>query len=395
MKQQFIFILVSRGLASVLNALAFIWLGRLVGVELVGILGIVTSITSFVFLVADFGMATFLSRERARGNADHVAGALIFNVTTTLVFGALLTIALTVLASLGVVPWAVILLGLAAALEKNTETSLSVPIADKKKFVPAFNVLLRRALALAAFGVAIVSGLDPVLAFCLGTAAAAVAGQIQIRSWMRGRVNSVGHVSIARLRDVAHLAWPFWISNVSAGARQLDITIVGLFTSAYSAGLYSASSKIMNPFRLIPSTLTALVVPHVARQGKATARKTALKITALFLATFIVIVPASLFSEPLVVFLMGSEFSGAGAIFALMLLGLPFVALAPPLGSVLQSQGHEKFVGLNGTVFAILTIAFVALGALLSGGEGAALGLGLSYVFKCVSLFIRIVRKLK
>lgn len=395
MKQQFLFILISRGLASVLNALVFVWLGRLVGVELVGVLGIVTSITSFVFLIADFGMATFLSRERARGNVDHVSGALMFNVTSTLVFGALLTIALAAFAAVGVVPWAVVLLGLAAALEKNTETTLSVPIADKKKFVPAFNVLLRRALALIAFGAAVLAGVDPVLAFCLGTAAAAVAGQIQIRTWMRGRVDPVGPVSFARLKDTAQQAWPFWISNVTAGARQLDIPIVGLFASAYSAGLYSASSKIMNPFRLIPSTLTALVVPHVARQGKATARKTAMKISALFLATLVVIVPASLFSEPLVVFLMGEEFSGGGAIFALMLLGLPFVALAPPLGSVLQSQGQEKFVGLNGTIFAIVTIGFVVVGALLSGGEGAALGLGLSYVLKCLSLFVRIVRHLK
>ncbi|QJU54582.1 oligosaccharide flippase family protein [Herbiconiux sp. KACC 21604] len=395
MKQQFLFILISRGLASVLNALAFVWLGRLVGVELVGVLGIVTSVTSFVFLIADFGMATFISRERARGNEDLVIGALRFNTTSTIAFGFLLTIALAVFALLGVVPYAVILLGLAAALEKNTETTLSVPIADKKKFVPAFNVLLRRALALVAFGAAVLVGIDAVLAFCFGTAAAALAGQIQIRSWMRGKVSHETPFTAGQLKDVAQRAWPFWISNVTAGARQLDIPIVGLFASAYSAGLYSASSKIMNPFRLIPSTLTSLVVPHVARQSSTTARRTALKLTALFMATLIVLIPASFLSETLVVFLMGPEFAGGGTIFALMLVGLPFVALAPPLGSVLQSQGQERFVGFNGTVFAVLTIVLVALGAIVAGGEGAAAGLAVSYLLKCVSLHVRILRVLK
>lgn len=395
MKQQFIFILVSRGLASVLNALVFVWLGRIVGVELVGVLGIITSVTSFVFLLADFGMATFLSRERARGNAELVSGALRFNVVSTMLFGLLTTVGLLVMTIAGVVPAAVVLLGLAAALEKNTETTLSVPIADKRKFVPAFNVLLRRALALAAFGIGIMSGADAVLSFCLGTAAAAVAGQLHIRSWMRGKVSHPGRLTWGQLKDVATRAWPFWLSNVTAGARQLDIPIVGLLASAYSAGLYSASSKIMNPFRLIPSTLTALVVPHVARQGTASARRTAFKLTGLFLSTLIVLVPASFLSETLVVALMGPKFSGSGTIFALMLVGLPFVALAPPLGSVLQSQGHERFVGFNGTVFAIVTIVLVVLGAIVAAGEGAAAGLGVAYALKCASLLLRITRKLR
>ncbi|MEF2977454.1 oligosaccharide flippase family protein [Subtercola sp. YIM 133946] len=394
MKQQFIFLVISRGAASVLNALSFVWLGRLVGVELVGILGIVTSVTAFIFVLADFGMATYISRERARGNDDVVIGALRFNVASTVSVGVLLTIALATFAAASALPWSTVLLGLASALEKNTETSLSVPIADKKKFVPAFNVLLRRGFTLIAFGVSLWIGLDPVLAFCIGTASAAVVGQLNIRTWMRGKVKSTTKWSAAQLRSVAGAAWPFWISNVTATARTLDISIVGWVASPYSAGLYSAASKIMNPFRLIPSTLTALIVPYAARQDSATARKTSLKLVALFMSSLVIVIPASFFSNYLVVFLLGEPFKGGGLIFALMLVGLPFVALAPPLGSVLQSQGEEKFVSFNGIVFAAVTILMVAVGALISGGEGAALGLGISYVLKCVSLLRRSLKVL-
>ncbi len=395
MRRQFIVLLFSRGLASVLSAVAFIYVGRIAGVEVVGLIGVVTSVTAFIFIVGDLGMSTFVAREQAKQHFGVVAGALRLNVLSSVALGLIVTLVLVGLWGLGSLPWALALIGISAAVEKNTETALSVPIAEGQPWIPAINVLLRRFFALVVFGGLVFAGVEPIEGFCIGLAVAAVIGQIHARVAISGLLVERQKITGADLADVLRRAWPFWATNVMSAARTLDVSIVGLLSSTYTAGLYAAATKVINPLRLVPSTLTSLVVPYASRQDKTGARSTALRLIALFSASLLVVIPASIFGEPLVVLLMGEDFRDAGLIFSILLIGLPFVALAAPLGSVLQGQNDERFVTYNGTIFAILTLAFAAVGTIVWGGEGAAIGVSAAYFIKCIALYIRIVRTLR
>lgn len=384
MKAQFIVVLASRLAASALQALMFILFGRISGVEILGITSAVIGVAQFVSIVADIGMSTYLSKSRASGREAAVHSAIRLNAITAIsyaVAGCVLVLALFRGAEL-VVCLALIVVWM--ALEKSTETLLSIPIADGRKWTVACNVLIRRGASLGAFLAALAFTSSPI-AFGLGLLIGGLLGQIQARVVANAAMRPI--VDHQKLSTTFKAGLPFLVSNVTAQARILDVSIVGLVAGPTSAGLYSAASRIINPFMLVPSTMTALVMPYATRGDSRRAVRTGLTLTAMLLAFGVLLIPVMLYSEDVLVILFGSSFAAGAPMLVWLLIALPFVALSSPLGTILQSQNLQRSVAINGVVFSVVTIVALVIGAILLGAVGAAMGIAVSYLVKCVSLW--------
>jgi O-antigen/teichoic acid export membrane protein len=388
MKMQFVVFLGSRVAASALQALTFIALGRLAGANVLGTIAIWIGVSQFIAVISDFGMSTYLSKSRAIANTAGVRAAVSLNVALTICFVTIGAIAAAAVGDGLIWKLSLFLLVASAALEKSTETLLSIPIADGKKWGVAMNVLARR---LAAFGFFLaLAPITPVtLAFAIGTFTGAVIGQLQSRLSTR---NDFGiPASKQSLLSTLRAGFPYMVSNVTAQVRLLDVSIVGMFAGSAAAGTYGAASRVVNPFMLIPTTMTALVMPYSARQRGSSSVRTAAILTGLFILIGLALIPAIVFSDQIIGFLFGPQFEGGGPALRYLLISLPFVALSSPLGTILQSQDHEKAVATNGLIFFIVVLLSVVLGALVGGGTGAAVAIGSAYLLKCLSLWIIIL----
>ena len=376
----------ARGLGSLANALMFVWVAREISLAEVGRLGAITSAMTFLFLITDLGLATYMPRQWARGFASEVRRGLRINAQASTVGIAIACSAIVVLQSadiLGMFGYSYVLLALALGLEKNTDTGLSLAIAVGARYLPLHSLLIRRLSSVAIFGSLLALEVQPLAGFCIALACGGVFGQLHYRRWAR-RFGRMGNG--ASTASVLKASTSFALANISGSARLLDTAIIASVVGVVGAGPYSAAVRLVNPFALVPAALTEVLVPHSAAMRGVDARKLGLRLVLAGLSALVVCGVGAFFAEDVVRLILGSRYGRTSPIFAVLLLGLPFVFLSSPLGSVLQGQGKERLVAWNGLVFGVLLLGLIALGAFVGGGLAAAAAIGLVYAFKCVVL---------
>ncbi|GIG28937.1 lipopolysaccharide biosynthesis protein [Cellulomonas marina] len=387
MKRQFLVLLVSRGLASVLQAVLFAVLARSVSAHDFGLVTALQGILAVVLVLTGLGMPGLVSRARARGEDATVAGALRLTWTTGLVTVVLTAGVLAVAAALGALPLALVLVAATLTVERTTDAALNVPVADGEVTSSGLPVVLRRALAIALLLPATAWGADPLWAY----GAAGLVGALAAQLWTQRlvRVEAPGRTPVRAL--VAEGA-PYMWNTAAAQTRQLDVTVVAAVLSPGAAGAYAAASKLVAPALLVPQTIASLVLPRASRGTAHQARRLVRPLLLAGAASLVVVVPLALLAEPVVTLVMGERYAGSAGTFRWLLVGMPFAALSAPLAAVLQGQGRAREAATNGLLFAVVLLGGVAAGAVLAGGEGAAIGLSLSFVVRTVALLAQIRR---
>lgn len=374
MKSQFLALTAARVLAACLQAGTYILLSRLVAVDTFGSVGVIVSAGAFILLVTDWGITGVLSRARTRGSNALVRGCLRINDTTSLAvgFGA----AIATLAASGSLALSVF--ALSVVYERNSETQLSVFYADGHRGIPLVSVVARRLVALAAFAGTAAAGLDGLWAFVLGQALGITLAQLYQRRGLHRLGIGEGRVGLrALLKETRH----FWLGAMLGQVRLLDTVVVAVATTTLAAGVYSAAQRLTSPALLLPAALSQVLLPYATRSVDGS-KRVARQITFAFAATYIVIVPACVFSSEVLGFVFGPDYASGGAILTWVLLGLPLVALTGPLAAILQGQGKEAVVSRNSAAFAVLAVAGMCAGVALDGAEGLAAGLTIASLLR-------------
>lgn len=388
MKIQFVLIFASRVLSAVIQALAIILLARWVDVQVFGYVSIVLGTSAVIFGITDWGLSSFVPRARAKGQHALVRAGLRFHWQTNLVAGtAVATVVGVTMASNGDLGW-LCLLPFALALEQVVEIRLTVKIADGSRGGAMVSVLLRRIVSFGVFVLLFFSGLGAVASYGLSMVVGAVVGWVHVvfltRSALLGRTRNV------RIGEIIPELVPLWIANLSSQSRTLDVAIVGGATSVAAAGLYSAAFRFSNPLMLAAGAAVSVVLPHSARISLHDARKLGRRIALIVsVASLPLLIPMFYAREVLSIF-FGQEFEDARIAFVFALAVVPFMSVAWPLGGILQGQGFQKFVALNASVFAIINLLAILLGAAFWGASGAAAGLAVVAVARTISLFVRL-----
>ncbi|WP_227496992.1 oligosaccharide flippase family protein [Planctomonas psychrotolerans] len=382
MKAQFVALLVSRGAGALLLAISFVLVARWAGPSDFGILSAILAVGAVYFVIVDLGLSSFISRASAKGHLGDVATALRLNTISSVLGGVVAAGAITLFAAGQQLPAGLLVLGLSMALEKNVDTALAVSIARGNKTTPAVSILVRRALTLGLLAALYAAGTDPILAYAYATLASSLVGQFLARRALADDYRYTGQ----RTPSLWRAAFPFLLANLTASSRNLDILIVTTTSGSQMAGLYAAAQRLTSPFMLIPSTIATLVLPAGAKGTPRRAARIAWKLTGIHLGLLALLMGVAVFADPLVRLLLGTDFAASAPILAWTLAAFPFIALASPLGGLLQSQGHERVVATNGIVFSIVLIVALIIGSLLFGGVGAAQALTAVYVAKSVSL---------
>lgn len=389
MTGQFAVILFSRLAGAVIQALVGIVLARSVLAAEYGQITALTGALLFWFIVCSVGIPSYLGRARALERRGDVSTGLLLNIITSAVGAA---VAAAVLIS-GVVPLSLgavlLLLVVGTALDKNVDASMTVAIADGERIAPAVSVLLRRVATAAVFFGALLAGLDGILAYCVGMAAGPLIGQVHANIVLARAGVPIGHGT--KWTRVLRDALPFAVNDIAIQSRTLDVAVTAVGAGATSAGLYSAASKLVSPFELVSSTLASVVLPRATKMTHGQARRTTLLLSAAAASLFVPVVVIAAFAELLIVFVLGAQYAGAAAPFAVLLFALPFVALASPCSSLLQGRGRQRFIAVLSAVFAVVTIVCIAIGAVAAGAVGAAVAVLVTSTAKTIVLLWRLL----
>lgn len=389
MRKQAIYLIVGRGLASALQAATIILLARSITIASFGIVNAVTGFLLAMGMVLDLGLSTYLIKARALGDSGRVVVILKIYSILTMASASISAVVIAALATRFNFDIAISLLGISAALERNVETLVAIPIADGDRFTPSINVLARRSVALALFSAGLVLHLNPLLVFSASQLMSGVVGRTLLIRRLGRNGSKVPTISKVR---VIREALPFLVSNVAGQARTIDTSLVSALAGANSGGLYAAAIKLTNPLLLIPQSLSAVVLPHAARASVLEVKKIAIRLVAFHIALLIGLIPGMIFARPVMELAFGTRYAAASSILVWALASLPFIGLSTALESILQGQERQRFVSLNGSLFLAVTLVLLVSSTLLYGPTGAAISIFASFAMKDIVLFLGVAR---
>lgn len=379
--------------AAALQAVTFGALAVLVGPSDLGVVGSVVAALTVLQAVWDLGLSTYLVRTRAETPDDgRVRSAVVLNRLTT---GPLLASAavagwlvLVVLGGGSLAP--VLPLAVWAAAERNAETVAGIAIADGRAPLATANLVVRRAVAAAGFAALCAGGTEPVLAYGTAMATGSLLSVVWLNAANRRRLPEGRRVPLSQ---VVREARPFWVNTVAVQARNLDVPIVALTGGTTAGGLYSLASRMTVPLRLVPTSLAVALLPHATRASDAAARRRVLSHLAWLVsgvaAVYVLLaacVPALVEALPVL-----HEYRPAVLPVQIMLLALPFGAVASVCTSLLQGYGDAGFVSRAAVTMSVVTLVGAGFGALVAGAAGAALAYGVALLLQAALLAQRLV----
>lgn len=389
--RQFVWVSGGRVLAAVLQALSMVLLVRSVSPAEFGFFAATYGVITIPQTLMDLGLPTLVIRERAKdSSARVVTAALQLNNRLAAVMAVALLLALTVLGFTANSQFLLLLpFAIWAAAERNADAWLGVVFADGDAWVNTLNLVGRRLGNLALFTVLTTStGLDPVLAFALSSAGAAVVSWSFAHRYVAPRLPAPTAMTA---RSLVAQSYPYWINSVATQARNLDTAVASIVAGTGQAGLYAASSRLTNPLRILPTSLASVLLPAASKRTSRTMGPLVTLVgasTAGFAALYGVLALVIPLGVPLV---LGEDYRGAVPALQITALGLIFASAASLLGAVLQGVGLKSTVATAAVVTTATCLVGVALGGATAGATGAAVGLAASYVLQSGALLGRLV----
>jgi O-antigen/teichoic acid export membrane protein len=172
-------------------------------------------------------------------------------------------------------------------------------------------------------------------------------------------------------------AWPFAMSNLLLMMYyQVDVTMLAALATSREAGLYGAVYRFVDALQVIPRLVIVVAFPSMAVAWVADPagfRRTLHRLQRVLLVVGIpVLLAVFLWSEALLVFAFGLEFSEGATALRLVVIGNLFAFQSVLLAQAMQTSAHEQTLAaiLAGTVLVNIVLNVLLIPE--RGARGAA-----------------------
>lgn len=392
MRKQFLFVFGSRGAASLFQALMLILLARSSDPGTFSYVGSTIGLAFVAVAVADLGMGTLVLKSRVVKEQELlIPSALRINAYSSLVLVAGATILFFTLGERNAIFYSLFWIVVWMAIEKNSDIWLNILISDKRTKIVGLILFGRRFVSLVLFSLSILAGLPAVSSFGICLSVGSMMGFIVTRTVVQIKSRDKS----TRLRLVVRSGIPYWIANLTNQLRNVDVVIVSTVSSAFAGGLYAAAVRLTNPILLMTGSLTSILLPEATRSGVSYIKKANIRSGQFFV---LFTVGMAIIGWPLsyaAVLVLGPEFSAARVPIYLMLLATVSVGMAPVSATLLQALGDQSFVARIGLAYLPLMGVAITLGAAWWGAAGASIGLWVAFVFKYLTMSLRVSQQTK
>ena len=384
--RQFAWASIARVIAAILQAILLIVAARAVSSAEFGLLASVLGVATVVQTALDMGVSTFVTRERAASpDSGSVATALRFNALTSVIM-ALLAGTLILWAGTFNVSFLFLLpLAIWVSAERTADLRLAIAFADGDVRVNSLNLLARRLTSIVLLVALLYLAVEPLLAYSIAVALAAVASAIFANAYVRKRVVTRSDISF---RKLIRLSWPYWIHSVATQLRNLDSAITAVVAGATQAGYFSVASRLTSPLRILPTSLASVLLPNAARAG-ASGMRPLERLAGIAILLCVVFYSLVFAATPWALpFLLGESYLGSVPSVMIVVAGLPFAATVSLYSSLLQGTGHKHFVAVVSVCSSTFCLIAVAALGLVWGAIGAAGALSVTYALHSLAIFV-------
>jgi len=185
----------------------------------------------------------------------------------------------------------------------------------------------------------------------------------------------------------------FGVYSIATSLQSLDVPLVSAAAGPVAAGAYAAVNRWTQPLGIAVGGFTSASAPFVARAASfAEAWSSIRRATWMLGAALASCVVAFFLAQPLVPFLLGSQYQDAVGVFQVMAIGTIPALLNQPLAVFSQMRGGDKAVGVVTALgIAFRLVATFGLSTAL-GAIGGALAFALSQVVLLVGFSVILVR---
>lgn len=379
----------SRGVAAILLLVTNVLFARWSSPSAFGTVNAILAASTFFFVIADYGMSTYIIRATARFDPSRLITAFRLNYLSSVIGALTLSAGIFLIVRDTELPTLLLLLGIGLAFEKSADALLGAHIAQSNKREIAFITIGRRAITLALFIFGHILGAPPIASYTVAYMSGAALSWVMIRISLRNFLPP--DITPIKIKLLLSEAKPFLIANASASARNLDTALVANFAGVEAAGLWSASQKLTTPFMLIPGAMASVLLPHSARAERRLLRGLALKVALAHLALTILLILPGIFTTEILNFVLGEAYIGAAPVLSWTLMAFPFIALSTSLGGILQGDKQEKFVAKNGLIFAGILLLAITISTMIAPLYVVAIAVFAVYLAKSISLYVKIL----
>jgi len=358
-------IALTRAIGAVGIAIAFIVLVRLAPAEEFGLFAALVAVQQVLAGVSGLNAPAFVIREESAGRFGAVRNASRINIVFAFV-GLAAFVPIALIFSVGLLLYGLTAYAAASAIDQMAEVRIAV-LAARERFGLASASLAVRGGALLPFYWALLElNVDPLLGMGLARLAASVLGLLFL-----SRIH-LTKKSADQMSSTFRAMMPIAGAGMASIPRNLDATIAVALAGPIAGGQYAAMSRFVAPANIVASAASTVLMGSAARSSSASSIRTLDLMGVIFCACTIVPVALLPVSSELARSVFGPSYGGAGLLLVLTLMRLGPSALSPMQSTILQANGHERFVLRNAIVVTVLVLASVAAGAALGGASGAA-----------------------
>lgn len=242
------------------------------------------------------------------------------------------------------------------------------------------------------------SGVIGVSAGYLG--AATIVSTLGIWAWKHALPNGEGKKNLVPLSKLTEICKPLFIISLITEAvlPWSSIFLVGIWATNEEVGIFGAATRVAVLISFLMITLNNVIAPKFAELyarsdidaleilAQRTAKLLVLVVSPLFIALFF-------FSEE-IMSIFGPEFTGGGAVLAVLAVGRFVNLITGPVGYMLMMTGHEKIMRNITITSAVIQVSLVFILTPVFGVIGAAIASATALIFVNMMSAYFVYRKL-
>ena len=367
------------GIGRILKLIIIIYATRKLGVEGWGIFSYGLAFVSLFFILGDFGINTFITKEVSKDNANkqkYLATSIIIRVTLLMIF---FTTALLFAPDLGKIKLsfgAILIFATFYLFESIREFAMSINRSLQKMEIEGFSKILIN-LLITIFGLILLfNNANPIslaIAYMLGSILSTVYIVWSIRGEFKGIILKF---SKENFKIIYNFSWPVVIISLFGFLFSLDTIMLGQMRSATDVGLYTTAQRLISFLAIVPGFIGTSIFPILSRNADDTNKLGNIfgKVMTIILAIGIpVTIGGIIFSKQITLLILGQSYIATAPVFAILMISI--LASFPNifLMNLIFSKNLQKFFILATSLGVFLNIFLNFLVIPKYGAIGAAI----------------------
>ncbi|MES3032196.1 MAG: flippase [Patescibacteria group bacterium] len=316
------------GIGRILKLVIIIFATRKLGIEEWGVFSYGLAFVSLFFILGDFGINTFITKEMSKDNTNkhkYLATSIMIRLTLLIIFFSTALLLAPDLGKIKLSFGAILIFATFYLFESIREFAMSINRSLQKMEIEGFSKILMN-LLITIFGlILLLNNANPIslaMAYMLGS----IFSTIYIVWSIRGEFKGIEFkFSKENLKIICNFSWPVAIIGLFGFLFSLDTIMLGQMRSATDVGLYTTAQRLISFLSIVPGFIAISIFPILSKNADDTSKLGNIfeKVMTIILAIGIpVTIGGIIFSNQITLLILGQSYIAVASVFAILMISI-------------------------------------------------------------------------